>query len=409
LFRLQFCLCPSVDIIDIIVQNIFASFLIVLCGAWTGGFLYLIVSMRRLPRLERESPPAPSVWPRLSVIVPACNEAAHIESALASLVQQDYPNLEIILVNDRSMDGTGKIIDRFASSDARIHAVHVDQLPAGWLGKVHALQCGIQKATGTWLLFTDADVHFTGGTLRRAVAFALNQGCDHLALIPLTLQSGFWLDVVVRTFGLLFFVTTRAGSANRPSSKTFVGIGAFNLVRAQTLCRTQGFEWLRLEPADDVGLALMIKLAGGVSRLAIAYENLTVEWYPTVGAMFKGLEKNLFGPACYYHWWLMLIQVGVLCALAVAPLTALGWGLQQPSLPVLLSGLSAVVAHGIFSLVVDHRGREAVDVLMLPVGLLMIGAMLIRAAYKCIQNGGVDWRGTHYSLAELRAGQRVRF
>ena len=71
--------------------------------------------MRRLPRLERESPPAPSVWPRLSVIVPACNEAAHIESALASLVQQDYPNLEIILVNDRSMDGTGKIIDQIWS------------------------------------------------------------------------------------------------------------------------------------------------------------------------------------------------------------------------------------------------------------------------------------------------------
>jgi len=170
--------------------------------------------------------------------------------------------------------------------------------PAG-LARCTPCKCGIQKATGTWLLFTDADVHFTGGTLRRAVAFALNQGCDHLALIPLTLESGFWLDVVVRTFGLLFFVTTRAGSANRPSSKTFVGIGAFNLVRAQTLCRTQGFEWLRLEPADDLGLALMIKLAGGVSRLAIAYENLTVEWYPTVGAMFKGLEKNLFGPACY--------------------------------------------------------------------------------------------------------------
>ena len=105
----------------------------------------------------------------------------------------------------------------------------------------------------------------------------------------------------------------------------------------------------------------------------------------------------------------MLIQVGVLYALAVAPLTALGWGLEQSSWPLLLSGLSAVVAHGIFSLVVDHRGREAVGVLMLPVGLLMIGAMLIRAAYKCIQNGGVDWRGTHYSLAELRAGQRVRF
>ena len=389
---------------------LFSAILVFLCVAWIAAFVYLARAFKRIPRLERETVAEPDRWPRLSVVIPACNEAAHVESAVITLLRQDYPDLEIILVNDRSTDGTGAIIDRLAKSDSRIRAVHVHTLPDGWLGKVHALQCGVAKANGDWLLLTDADVHFAPTTLRRALAYVWNCAADHLALIPRTIQKSFWLDVVVQAFGLLFLIATRAGGVNQPGSKSYVGIGAFNLVKADTFRRTPGFEWLRLEPGDDVGLGMMTQQAGGVSRLALAYKHLTVEWYPSVRAMFRGLEKNLFGPGSNYRWWLMLVQVGGLWALAVAPWAAMLFGVALDSMLLFLAGAAGVTAHGLFSLCcVENRPKDTLSLLLFPFGLLLIGAMMLRAGYKCLKNDGIDWRGTHYPLAQLRRGQRVKF
>jgi glycosyltransferase involved in cell wall biosynthesis len=384
--------------------------LISLCALWVVGLGYLILSIKRLPVLREQHATVPDVWPRLSVVIPACNEAADVESAVATLLQQDYPDLEIILVDDRSTDSTGEIIERLAHEDPRIRAVHVETLPPGWLGKVHALHRGVEQASGDWLLFTDADVHFAAGTLRRAVAFVLHQRVDHLALIPRTIQESFWLELAVNTFGLLFFITTRAASVNRPDSKAFVGIGAFNLVNAQRFHRTAGFEWLRLEPGDDVGLGMMIKQSGGTTRLAFAYDDLSLQWYSSVTAMFKGLEKNLFGPGSHYRWWLMLLRVGIIWALVLAPYFSLALGLAHGLAPLWIAGATAIGMQLIFTVCFAAERKIKILVLLLfPVGVLLITAMMLRAGYRCLKNGGIDWRGTHYPLEQLRAGQRVKF
>ena len=385
-------------------------FLLSLCAAWVVGFGYLIIAINRLPVFRNLQAPMPSVWPRLSVVIPACNEAATLESAVATLLQQDYPDLEIVLVDDRSTDGTGELIDRLAHQDPRIRTVHVETLPHGWLGKVHALHRGVEQTSGAWLLFTDADVHFATGTLRRAIAVVLHQCVDHLTLIPRAIQKSFWLDVAVNTFGLLFFITTRAGSVNRPGSKAFVGIGAFNLVSAERFHQTVGFEWLRLEPGDDVGLGMIMKQAGGTTRLAFAYEDLSVRWYASVAAMFKGLEKNLFGPGSDYRWWLMLLQVGMIWALVVAPYFSLALGLAYGLAPLWIAGAAAISMHLIFSIFfVPERKTKRLSLLLFPVGVLLITAMMLRAGYQCVKNSGIDWRGTHYPLDQLRTGQRVKF
>jgi glycosyltransferase involved in cell wall biosynthesis len=388
---------------------ILQMFLILLCAAWVAGLGYLIVSIKRLPVLRQQHIAFPDVWPRLSVVIPACNEAANLESAAATLLQQDYPDLEIILVDDRSTDDTGELIDRLAHEDPRIRAIHVETLPHGWLGKVHALHRGVGQASGDWLLFTDADVHFAAGTLRRAVAFVLHQGIDHLALIPQTIQKSFWLEVAVATFGLLFFITTRAAAVNRPGSQAFVGIGAFNLVKTEWFHRTPGFEWLRLEPGDDVGLGMMIKRAGGTTRLAFAYEDLSIQWYPSVAAMFKGLEKNLFGPGSLYRWWLLLLQVGTMWMLVAAPYFSLMIGLAHGLSPLWIAGAASIGMQLLFPVFfLGEPQTKSLDLVLFPVGVLMITAMMLRAGYQCLRNGGIDWRGTHYPIDQLRAGQRVK-
>jgi hypothetical protein len=392
------------------LERVLTLALIFLCAAWTAGLAYLMLVFKRLPRLERENAPEPYRWPRLSVVIPARNEAEHLESALATLCSQEYPDLEIILINDRSTDNTGAIIEGLAKQDRRIRPVHIDRLPDEWLGKVHALDRGVARASGEWLLFTDADVHFAPATIKRAIAWALRQRADHLALIPRTLQRGFWLDVVVQTFGMLFLIATRAAGVNRTGSKSCVGVGAFNLVKTEMLQRTPGFEWLRLEPGDDIGLAVMIRQAGGVSRLVLAQDHLTVAWYPSIAAMFRGLEKNLFGPGCNYRWWLMILQVSGLVALAAAPWASLYMGMTRGSAPLLAAALCVLGAQMLFVLYdLKSRWKESVSRLFLSFGLAAIGAMLFSAGVKCLKNGGIQWRGTRYPLADLRRGQRVKF
>ena len=387
---------------------IFVS-LLLLCALWVVLFAYLFWALRRIPELARQNLSLPLRWPKLTVVIPACNEAEHIESAAKTLIAQDYPDLEIILLNDRSTDTTAAIIDRLARDDNRVKAIHIETLPAGWLGKVHALDQGVARAQGEWILCTDADVHFAPGLLRQAVAFALAQRCDHLALIPRTIQSGFWLDVAVRTFSLLFIIGTGGANVNRRDGNAFVGIGAFNLVKTETLRRTPGFAWLRLEPGDDVGLGLMIYQVGGRSRLALARDELTVRWYASLAAMFKGLEKNLYGPTANYHWWLLLIEVVALASFVTAPFLAIGLSLVQKNVILLISGLGALTMLIAFSIQGKSEGaRDVLNTLSFPAGLIIIAAMLLHAGRKCDTNGGIDWRGTHYPLVELRQGQRVQ-
>ncbi len=386
---------------------------VLFCGVWTLVFIGFMWAVSGVPRLDEDLKTlraAVENWPSSSVIIPACNEADHIESALKSILAQDYPNLEIIAVNDRSTDATGAILDRLAETDSRLRVVHVRSLPRGWLGKVNAMQQGVQRAKGEWLLFTDADVHYHPGTLRRALSYAQHHGVDHLALIPQVVTNGFLLDAAVRTFGLLLLLWARAPSVNKANSKAAFGIGAFNLVRADVFNKTRGFEWLRLEPADDYGLGVMIREAGGRTRLAFADKDLSISWYENVGAMFKGLEKNMFGPGAHYQWWRMLVMVFGIWAVLAAPWVALIAGMMSGSPIMLGAAFVALVFHVAFSFFfVREKRSETLSLLLLPLGVLMFTAMVLRSGFKCLRNGGIDWRGTHYCIDELRAGQRVKF
>jgi glycosyltransferase involved in cell wall biosynthesis len=383
------------------------------CGAWVlliAGFAW---SIKNVPLFHEEAKGLSDDlehWPRISVIVPACNEAEHIEAAIQSLLEQDYPNLEIVAINDRSTDNTGKLLNQIAEHDPRMQVLHIDNLPEGWLGKVNALHQGVKRATGEWLLFSDADIYFSAGLLRRAILFVQQHQINHLAFLPRVSINSFLLGVSITTFGLFFLLAFRAALVNRPGSQIPIGVGAFNLVNVETFKRTSGFEWLRMEPVDDYGLGLMVKEAGGRTHFSFAYEDLTVPWYNSLAEMFKGLEKNMFGPGASYCWWRMLLMVILVWALLVAPVIGLVVGAITHSWPMLVSGAVPVIALIIFSLS-SHQdnGMGRLHILFLPVGIVMLTLMNLWSGYRCIKNGGIDWRGTHYTLNELRAGQRVKF
>ena len=147
-----------------------AIVLFVLAGGsafvWTAIALRLFRGSRRLPRLPDVSAEAPrGGWPSVSVIVPSRNEERAVEAATRALLAQDYPSLEVVAIDDRSTDATGRLLDALAAQDERLVVRHVTALPEGWLGKNYAMARGAEGARGEWLLFTDGDVLFAPDVL----------------------------------------------------------------------------------------------------------------------------------------------------------------------------------------------------------------------------------------------------
>ncbi len=376
------------------------------------AYLFLIfrtlTTLRALKRLD-EVPAIPlHVWPKVSVIVPACNEGHTLGAAIRSLLAEGYPHLEVVLINDRSTDDTGKIADELALSDSRVRVIHLASLPEGWLGKVHALHVGSQQATGDWLLLTDADVHFAQGTIQKAIAVAEAEKLQHLAMLPHLISHAFLLEVAIDASGMAFFFSARPHLVEDAQSDAFMGVGAFNLVKAQALRAAGGFEWLGLEIADDVGVGLMLKRFQAKSRMLLAPRQVAVEWYPTLKAMVRGLEKNLFAVMCNFSLVRALRVATILLALGLGPLLSV---LCAPWVSpwVSMLGLLALVSTGISALALKRRfDQNVLPALFAPLGFLILCAMVLRSTWVTLRQGGIEWRGTKYPLASLKAHQRVK-
>jgi len=339
---------------------------------------------------------------------------------MGSVLAQDYPNLEIVLVDDRSTDGTGRIIDSLADRDDRVRAVHVTDLPAGWLGKVHAMQQGLAQSTGEYFLLTDADVHFYHpGVLREAVSYCLADRIDHLAGLPELKTSGLLVGSMIAAFMPMLNMGMRLWAVNDPKSSACMGVGAFNMVRRAAFDRTEGFEWLKMEVADDAALGLLMKRSGARCRLVSARGMVGLEWYSTIGQMASGSDK---GYATLGHCRLSrsLVLCVVLLGLELGPLAALvPWGafsagLALPGprvlhLPALTWAALAVVGAFVVTTLRMTRwaGHPAGPAMLAPLGALLSIAIFARGCLHGFRRGGIVWRGTFYPADQLRRGARI--
>ncbi len=251
-------------------------------------------ALARVPCLSLSSQRTSERFPSLSVVIAACNEAATLEAAIQSLVAQDYSDLEIVIVDDRSTDGTGDLVERIVACSERVKAIHITDLPAGWLGKVNALRCGMEIARGKYILFTDADVHFSPGTLKSAMNLVITENLDHLTLFPRLLGRSLLHRALMQAF-FVGYVRRTKGACDLVHPKTSFGYGAFNLVRRDAFERTQGFEWFRMEILDDLALGTLMKRSGMRSGFAVAFDALSIVWYPGLRATIRGFGKNIVG------------------------------------------------------------------------------------------------------------------
>ncbi len=370
--------------------------------------LYAVCRMRHAAAvLSEQRPPEPSPLPPLSLVSPACNEAEHVERALRSVLTQDYPRLEIVAVDDRSSDATGTILDNLAAEDPRVKALHVQTLPHGWLGKLNALRLGTAAATGEWLLFADADVRFAPGALRRAVAWAESEGLDLLTLAPSLDPAGVLCDAFYNVVPVVLAMGGRPWEVPDPRKRTVGGMGAFILVRRKAFEASPGFEWLRLEVADDVGLGLLIKEHGGRCALANGRDLLHLGWYASYSDMVVKTQKNWFGILGRFSAPTLAAKAGLVLVGALAPLAAL---LPVEPTALRLLALPGPLALGAATVLASAWLGLPLRLAWLPqIGLVATAVAMLRAAWVGWREGGIRWRGELYRSEDLAPHQKVRF
>ena len=372
--------------------------------AMLGLLLFIVVSgidiLAGLSRIEPLAGVAPrsGPGPLVTLITAARDEARGIEAAARSLLGQNYSSLEFVMVNDRSTDRTGAILDGLAARDSRVRVVHLGELPSGWLGKNHALARGAAVARGEWLLFADADIVMDPTSIARAMQYVERRGLDHLTLLPELVMPGLLLQAFVSSFVLWLAGYLRPWKARDPGSRRFVGVGAFNLVRAGSYAAAGGHQPIRLRPDDDLKLGQILKRSGARQDLVQGRGLVSVEWYHSLGEAIEGLMKNSFA-VVEYNPLLMVLGAAAYLVIGLGPLAAavLGEGILR---------ILGVVAAG-FLLLLHMRGaREAGaplrGALLYPVVSLIFAWIVLRALVVNLWQGGITWRGTFYPLSELR-------
>jgi chlorobactene glucosyltransferase len=385
---------------------------------WVALLLIMPLMLLRRPRLSAFRPPARADTPLVSIIVPARDEAVNISVCLASLLNSEYPNFEIVVVDDGSSDGTGDIVQILADhSDGRVQLVDGQPLPDGWLGKPWACWQGYRRARGELLLFTDADTRHDDKLLGHAVAAMLTRDVDMTSVMPRQLMVGFWERLILpHIFALISLRYINLERVNRTRTpRDVIANGQFMLVRRAAYQAIGGHEALRGEIVEDQRIAQRLVTAGRRILVAHAEDLMETRMYRSLSGIIEGWTKNLAtgsrqaSPA----WaapampWLLALFLTVMWVLppavfVLALLTPLAGWIQGWSLAVTAASLLFwLVAHAVQRVPLPFA-------LGYPLGAIVAAGIFVRSA---LRGPNVAWKGRRYRVdpggGEVERAQNV--
>jgi glycosyltransferase involved in cell wall biosynthesis len=361
----------------------------------------LVVGNRTIRFLKDISPSSRFPVSKVSIIIPARNEEKHVAEALQSILGQDYKNLEIIVIDDRSIDQTPAILNRMAQSHPTLNVVHITELPQGWLGKNYALFLGAQQATGEYLLFTDADVVMHPSTLSRAIHYMVEKQLDHLTLGPVIRMPGLHLQMFAGAFVIFLALYSMPWKAKNLKSNKYIGIGAFNLLKANVYRAIGTHQAIAMRPDDDIKLGKLIKKHGYKQEVLFGEKMIHVDWYDSLREVIVGLMKNTFAVFDY--------KISVVIAVSISLLLLVVW----PFLGIFLTKGIAQILNFIIVLIIlllywetmrSHDVKRWLGI-GFPISTCLFIYIMWRAMLTAVINKSITWRGTHYSLAELKSNK----
>jgi chlorobactene glucosyltransferase len=340
----------------------------------------------------------------VSIVLPARNEAAHIDGCVGSLCASTWPDLEIIVVDDHSTDGTGDLARAAAAGDARVRVISAPDLPADWFGKQWACHTGARDATGDWLLFTDADTRHGPELVARMMAMRAQRGADLFSVAGHQVMGTIWEQAVQPSVFTL--ILGRYGGADQLERATHprdvVANGQCFLMSRTWYDRIGGHVAVRQYVAEDLMLAQRTVLEGGRVSMALGILHLSTRMYDGLASLIKGWGKNLYAGGRHAMWggeavrkWLYPLLLLAFPFGIVGPFlgAALGALLSWPAM--LAWGLCASLAVlSSFALANILNKDPAWRAIYAPLG----GLVLLIICLKAITRGDqVQWKGREYT------------
>ncbi len=376
-------------------------------------FRYAVVRWAecQLDFLTPESPRfAQAEAPLVTAIIPAKDEEISLAGCLASVCSQSYPNLEILVVNDRSVDRTAEIGRSFAAKDARVRVITIDDLPAGWTGKTHALQVASDQASGDWFWFLDADTRHEPDNLSIVLEYARSQNAALASLVLELRCETFWERVIQPLAAVVLIQSFPLFLVNDDRRRSAFANGQYILIRRDAYRAAGGHFAVRDRFVEDIGMAARVKRLGLPIRVAVAHGIGSTRMYASLGQLVRGWSRILYDALDRSPWRilakildpLVFSQSGHLALLASLVMLALGrtdrfvYGLLGLSLAQ--HAVSYVVLRRLYRLSVPGSRYAG----SFPLANLVMDWVLGRALWMCL-TGRVTWRGTAYGPKVLPA------
>jgi chlorobactene glucosyltransferase len=373
-----------------------------------GAVLLVALSnWRALRRLGRARYAAPRRWPRVSILVPARNEEENIGPCVRSLLAQDYPVFQVLVLDDESSDGTAEVLASLPEEDGRLRVIQGRPLPSGWLGKHWACQQLAEAADGELLLFTDADTRHHPAALRDAVRALLAEEADLLSALPHQ-KVGSWAErLLVPIIPWALFSFLPLALAHRWHWPVLsAAIGQYLLFRREVYAQVGGHAAVRQHAADDLALGRRVKAHGLRLRLVDGGERISCRMYHNAGEVYEGLSKNLlaaFGylvPAFLFVWlWLGLVFWQPLVVLGLA-----GLGMDLSPTSLLLAGAAVAASLLLWGLSTWRFGFPLWLAPLYPVSVLLTVWLALRSLVLTVR-GRATWKGRTLAAGSRRAGE----
>jgi cellulose synthase/poly-beta-1,6-N-acetylglucosamine synthase-like glycosyltransferase len=378
---------------------------------WPIRHIALFFILKHVPLLKRDSPRYDQpTFPRVTAIIPAKDEQDALAGCLATVAAQDYPDLEILVVDDRSTDGTPAVAAAFAASEPRARVVTIKDLPAGWTGKTHALHAATRQATGTWLWYVDADTRHEPMSLSVCLEDARRHGASLMSLIPRMRCETFWENVVQPLAGIVLMQNYSLSAVNNPRKKVAFANGQYILIEKRAYDAVGGHESVKQWFVEDIHLARLVKAEGFPIRTSLTAEISSTRMYTNLPQIVRGWSRILYDaldrsiPALAWKIieplvWSQTAHVALVAALALLTFGhGSTWGGPFAAWLLVLAVSHQVLAFTVLWRMYRLSAPTTKYVIWYPLAGLVLDWILLRAIASCL-TGRVTWRGTAYGPA----------
>jgi chlorobactene glucosyltransferase len=384
---------------------VFAAYFLAGPGMWALYALGLYQARKRMNLIRHPRDPVPNP-PPVTILIPAKDEEGRITDCINSALNQDYPNFNVIAIDDRSADRTGQTLDDLAAGNPRLAVVHIQpgELPAGWTGKCHALFEGVKRASGTYFLFVDSDVILQPDALRAAMGVSLKKNFGLVSLLPKMENHTLWEGLLVPLAGAAV-TSLFAAALNNTNSlpNTAFANGQFMLIRRDAYEQVGGHSAVRDKYCEDMVLARLFKTAGLRPRISWGADLCAVRMYDSLGTIMRGWSRIFFASGVGSPWRSILgIVFLLLCCYSA--FAAFAWGVYLQLHPAgSISGslwmTTAFIHWAMMSFQVGIMYHWTLNprryALLLPITGLLLLAIFVRSVWMCLTKK-VEWRGTSY-------------